>query len=98
MVLSPRRNRKKSQVVALEETPMAVLPIVLYPDPVLLRPTRRVEGVTAEIRELVRDMVETMYAAPGVGLAANQVGSTLRVCVVDLSVGEKPGELKVFVN
>lgn len=77
---------------------MALRPIVLYPDPVLLNPTRDVAGITDEVRELVRDMVETMYAAPGIGLAANQVGSTHRVCVVDLSVGEKPGELRVFVN
>lgn len=77
---------------------MAVLPIVLYPDPVLLRPTRRVEKVTAEIRELVRDMVETMYAAPGVGLAANQVGAPWRLLVVDLTVGEEPDQVKVLVN
>jgi peptide deformylase len=77
---------------------MALRPIVLYPDPVLLNPTQEVAEITDEVRRLVRDMVETMYAAPGIGLAANQVGSTLRVCVVDLSVGEKPGELKVFVN
>ena len=77
---------------------MALRPIVLYPDPVLLNPTREVPSITDEVRELVRDMVETMYAAPGIGLAANQVGSTHRVCIVDLSVGETPGELRVFVN
>lgn len=77
---------------------MALRPIVLYPDPVLLTPTREVGAIDDEVRELVRDMVETMYAAPGIGLAANQVGSSLRVCVVDLSVGDRPGELKIFVN
>jgi len=77
---------------------MAVRPIVLYPDPVLLRPTRRVEQVDDATRELVRDMTDTMVAAPGIGLAANQVGVGLRVCVVDLSAGETPGELHVFVN
>ncbi|HEX6850550.1 MAG TPA: peptide deformylase [Candidatus Polarisedimenticolaceae bacterium] len=77
---------------------MALRPIILYPDPVLLTPTREVGKIDDEVRTLVRDMVETMYAAPGIGLAANQVGSGLRVCIVDLSVGEKPGELKVFVN
>lgn len=77
---------------------MAVRPIVLYPDPVLLRPTRAVDAVDEEVRRLVEDMVETMYAAPGVGLAANQVGDPRRVCIVDLSVGESPGELHVFVN
>jgi peptide deformylase len=77
---------------------MSLRPIVLYPDPVLLVPTEPVGVVDDEIRELVRDMVDTMYAAPGIGLAANQVGVAKRICVVDLSVGETPGELKVFIN
>ena len=77
---------------------MAVRPIVLYPDPVLLRPTRPVDVVDASVRDLIRDLIDTMHAAPGIGLAANQVGESLRVCVVDLSVGETPGDLNVFVN
>lgn len=77
---------------------MAIRPVVLYPDPVLLAPTRAVEAVDDEIRELVRDMVETMYNAPGVGLAANQVGVQLRLFIVDLTVGEEPGALRVFIN
>jgi peptide deformylase len=77
---------------------MAVRPIVLYPDPVLLQPTRKVEAITDEIRVLVRDMVDTMYAAPGVGLAANQVGAPYRLLVVDPTVGEKPEDLRVLVN
>ena len=77
---------------------MALRPIVLYPDPMLLRPTEKVGEVTEEIRTLVADMVETMYAEPGVGLAANQVGVPLRLMVVDVSVGETPGELKVLIN
>ena len=77
---------------------MALRPIVLYPDPVLLSPTSRVETIDEEVRTLVRDMIDTMYAAPGIGLAANQLGVSKRICVVDLSVGDTPGELKVFVN
>lgn len=77
---------------------MAIRPLVLYPDPILLRPTNPVEVVDDSIRELVRDMTETMYDAPGVGLAANQVGVGLRVCVVDITAGEEPGNLKVFIN
>jgi len=77
---------------------MARRPIVLYPDPVLLTLTREVETIDDEIRTLVADMIETMYAAPGIGLAANQVGVGKRVCIVDLSVGETPGELKVLIN
>lgn len=77
---------------------MAIRPIVLYPDPVLLRPTSPVEAVDETLRELVRDMTETMYAAPGIGLAANQVGVASRVCIVDLSAGEETGQLHVFIN
>jgi len=77
---------------------LAVRPIVLYPDPVLLRPTRPVETVDQAVRELIQDLMDTMHAAPGIGLAANQVGESRRVCVVDLSVGETPGDLKVLVN
>lgn len=77
---------------------MALRPIVLYPDPMLLTPTRPIEAVDEGVRALARDLVETMYAAPGIGLAANQVGVPLRLCVVDLSVGEAPGELYVLIN
>jgi len=73
-------------------------PIVLYPDPVLLEPTRPVVEVGDETRALVRDMVDTLYAAPGIGLAANQIGVPLRVCIVDLSAGDRPGELTVLIN
>ena len=77
---------------------MALRPIVLYPDPVLLTPTEHVAAIDEDVRALVRDMVETMHAAPGIGLAANQVGVSKRICIVDLSVGDKPGELRVFIN
>jgi peptide deformylase len=77
---------------------MALLPIVLYPDPVLLKPTRPIAVLTPEIRDLARDMAETMYAAPGIGLAANQVGRDVRLCIVDLSSGEREGGLRIFVN
>ena len=77
---------------------MAVRPIVLYPDPVLLAETRPVERVDDDVRALVVDMVDTMYRAPGIGLAANQIGVPLRVCVIDPSVGEEPGDLQVLLN
>ena len=77
---------------------MAVRPIVLYPDPVLLKPTRSVEQVDDEIRQLVRDMTDTMYSAPGIGLGANQVGVSLRVCIVDITAGDRPDQLRAFVN
>ena len=77
---------------------MALREIVLYPDPILLTPTSAVGRIDDEVAALVRDMIETMHAAPGIGLAANQVGVSKRVCVVDLSVGEKAEDLHVFIN
>jgi peptide deformylase len=68
---------------------MAVRPIVKYPDPVLLTPTRLVGAITDDIRKLVADMWETMYDAPGVGLAANQIGVPLRVAIIDTRDGEE---------
>jgi|SRR5262245_36424172 len=68
---------------------MAVRPIVRYPDPVLLTPTRLVGEITDDIRGLVEDMWETMYDAPGVGLAANQIGVPLRLAVIDTRDGEE---------
>jgi peptide deformylase len=77
---------------------MAVLPIVLYPDPVLKRPTRPVERFDADLERLVRDLADTMYDAPGVGLAAPQVGVELRVAVVDVDPGGPESRLHVLVN
>jgi peptide deformylase len=67
---------------------MAILPILVAPDPRLKRAAQRVERVDDAIRKLMDDMLETMYAAPGVGLAAPQVGVTKRVLVVDIGKGE----------
>ncbi len=77
---------------------MAILPIRIYPDPVLRVKCRRVETFDEALRKLAVNMVETMHAAPGVGLAAPQVGIDLRLAVVDVSVGEDPGALRVLVN
>ena len=67
---------------------MAILPILVAPDPRLKRTAQRVERVDDAIRKLMDDMLETMYVAPGVGLAAPQVGVTKRVLVVDIGKGE----------
>lgn len=77
---------------------MAVLPIRIYPDPVLRVKCRPVTEFDDRLRKLAADMVETMHAAPGVGLAAPQVGVELRLVVVDVSVGEDPKQLHVLVN
>ena len=73
-------------------------PIVRYGDPVLQRPARPVTEFDADLNTLINDMIDTMYAAPGIGLAAPQVGDPRRVCVIDLSVGRKEGDLIVIVN
>ena len=75
---------------------MAVLNILRYPDPRLKRVAEPVREVDQHIRELVRDMAETMYAAPGIGLAATQVDVHLRVIVLDVSEGRD--QLRVFIN
>ncbi|MGD8374589.1 MAG: peptide deformylase [Acidobacteriota bacterium] len=77
---------------------MAVLEIVTYPNEVLSTSGERVERIDDEVRELVGDMIETMYAAPGVGLAAQQVGVARQIAVVDVSVGEDPDQLLVLIN
>ena len=77
---------------------MAVLPIVKYGNDVLRRRTEPVTLFDEALQKFINDMVDTMYAAPGIGLAANQVGDSRRVAVIDLSVGKRPGELRVFVN
>jgi len=63
---------------------MAILEILKYPDPQLQRIARPVEKINGDIIQLLDDMLETMYAAPGVGLAANQVGALYRILVLDL--------------
>jgi len=73
-------------------------PILRLGDSILTEPAKPVEALTPEIDTLVNDMIETMYAAPGIGLAAPQVGVSLRVFVVDLSVGRDPAALKVMIN
>ena len=62
--------------------------IVFYPDPVLRKVGSRVEDVTPEIRQLAADMIETMYDAHGVGLAAHQVGVSVQLAVIDVSHDE----------
>ena len=75
---------------------MALLNILEYPDPRLRKVATPVAAVTPEIQKLVRDMAETMYAAPGVGLAATQVDVHKRIIVMDIS--EAHDELRVFIN
>src|SRR5712675_1189513 len=75
-----------------------IRPILKYGDSGLHAKARAVDGITPDIDRLVDDMIETMYGAPGVGLAAPQVGVPLRIFVVDISVGRDPDGLLVWVN
>jgi peptide deformylase len=75
---------------------MAQLPILRYPDPRLHTRAQPVGRVDAGIRKLVADMAETMYAAPGIGLAATQVNVHQRLLVLDIS--EDKSQLQVFIN
>jgi peptide deformylase len=72
--------------------------ILTYPDPRLREVAQPVQAVDAEIRALAQDMAETMYDAPGVGLAATQIGVALRVFVIDIAGEDEPSDLKVFIN
>ena len=73
-------------------------PIVRYPAPSLAGRAADVTTFDEELSRLIDDMIDTMYAAPGIGLAAPQVGVPLRVCVIDLSVGRRGGEVHELVN
>src|SRR3954465_13681590 len=75
-----------------------IRPILKYGDSTLHGEARTVDALTPDVERLIDDMVETMYAAPGVGLAAPQVGVALRIFVVDVSVGRDPNGLIVMIN
>ncbi|HEY7172528.1 MAG TPA: peptide deformylase [Vicinamibacterales bacterium] len=75
-----------------------IRPILKYGDDILHQPARPVQAITADVTQLIDDLIETMYAAPGVGLAATQIGVPLRVFVVDVSIGRDPNGLIVMVN
>ncbi len=75
-----------------------ILKIVKYPEPVLSQPGEPVTEFNDELRQLVADMFETVYAAQGIGLAAPQVGISKRLTVIDLSLGKNPKEKLVLIN
>lgn len=78
---------------------MAIRTILHYPDKRLREPAKPVTDFGPELGKLVDDMAETMYAAPGVGLAAPQIGVALRLFVIDVATGDdEPSDLKVFCN
>jgi peptide deformylase len=79
--------------------PTVIRPILFYPDKRLREPGKEVEVFDAELHQLIEDMAETMYAAPGVGLAAPQIGVSKRLFIVDVATDEdEPSDLRVFIN
>ena len=75
-----------------------VRPILRYGEQSLHRPAETVDGITRDVQKLIDDMIETMYAAPGVGLAGPQVGVPLRIFVADPSIGHNVQDLVIMIN
>src|SRR5262250_2789608 len=91
-----------SEAVAAAREPAApprkIYDVVKYGDPVLEKPTKAIAKFDAELEELAEDMFATMYAAQGVGLAAPQIGKSIRIAVVDVTGGKNPEAKIVLVN
>jgi peptide deformylase len=77
---------------------MAIRTILHYPDPRLREKAKPITTIDDGIRKLVDDMAETMYAAPGVGLAATQIGEAVSLFVIDVADEDEPSDLRVFIN
>jgi len=75
---------------------MSILDIVLYPNPVLKEVAQTIKEVNPEIKQLLDDMAETMYDAPGIGLAAPQIGKSIRAVVIDVGFDEEGGERTLY--
>jgi peptide deformylase len=93
-----KTEAKAAQAVAPEALPRKIYPIVKYGDPVLEKPAATIKKFDAELAELAEDMFASMYAAQGVGLAAPQIGKSMRLAVVDVSNGKNPEAKIVLVN
>ena len=90
------KNNRDRQIALLDNSDMALLTVLCYPDPRLHQVAKPVAEVDARIKKIVADMAETMYDAPGVGLAATQVDIHERIIVIDVS--DEQNELRVFIN
>jgi peptide deformylase len=77
---------------------MTVRPLIILPDPVLRQVSKPVERVDEDVRKFAGDLLETMYDAPGIGLAGIQVGEPLRVLVIDLAKEGEPKAPQIFIN
>jgi peptide deformylase len=100
----PNKSTTSEPVAAATETPVSTAPprkiykVVKYGDPVLEKPAGTIKKFDAELEELSEEMFSTMYAADGVGLAAPQIGKSLRLTVIDVSLGKNPEAKIVLVN
>lgn len=77
---------------------MTIKPLIILPDPLLRLVSKPVERVDAPLRKLAMDLLDTMYDAPGIGLAAIQVGEPLRMLVLDLAKDDEPKAPQIFIN
>lgn len=77
---------------------MSIKPLIILPDPILRKISTPIERVDANLQKLADDMLETMYQAPGIGLAAIQVGEPLRLLVIDVAGKDEPKAPQVFIN
>ena len=102
--MSDKSTSSKTPAITATETPQPsspprkIYPIVKYGDPVLERPGAPVQKFDAELEELAEDMFASMYAAQGVGLAAPQIGKSIRFAVVDVTGGKNPEAKIVLAN
>jgi len=102
--MSDKSTSSKATAAAATETPQApvvprkIYPIVKYGDPVLEKPGTPIKKFDAELEALAEDMFASMYAAQGVGLAAPQIGKSIRFCVVDVTGGKNPEAKIVLAN
>lgn len=98
MLLLHREQRKTAFIFHYLTIIMAIREILKYPNPILRKKAEKVTEFDDSLQELIADMAETMYDAPGVGLAAPQIGVSLQLLVMDITTKEEEPELIVFVN
>jgi peptide deformylase len=101
--MADKSTSSEKPTATAEETPVAapprkIYPIVKYGDPVLEKPAASIKKFDADLETLVEDMFASMYAAQGVGLAAPQIGKSVRLTVVDVTAGKNPEAKIVLVN
>lgn len=97
-IVVPHLSRIDAPTPSHYLTLMTIRPLVILPDPVLRQVSKPVERVDDDLRKFAGDMLETMYDAPGIGLAAIQVGEPLRMLVLDVAEKDDPKNPQVFIN